>query len=261
MIKCINCGRLKLLGGLCDECVGQLTRDAVRDVKILLSNDHVITEEADLAIQEYTRKGLSRPAVVEAVMSSFASDIKRDGAVTPQELGEIRRFAELLRVPTAQLLDDLNMMALVTLFQSGDFPEARDGFPAPLTKTEVGHLVLQGVDLYEFKSRRVGLGASFRVARGLYLHGGQSESREHLAASDSGTVILTSQRLMFNGGRRSWTIKKTQLAGYELMEDALAVSKSSTAKNNQPMYLTCPKPMAQKVLNIAVMNWASRHEE
>src|SRR5688572_23873321 len=105
MIKCINCGRLKLLGGLCDECVGQLTRDAVRDVKILLSNDQVITEEADRTIQAYTRKGLARPAVVEAVMNSFAADITRDGAVTPQELGHIRRFAELLRVPSSQLLD------------------------------------------------------------------------------------------------------------------------------------------------------------
>lgn len=113
--------------------------------------------------------------------------------------------------------------------------------PFNLQKSEKLVTIIPHVEYYEERTRvdrsgRYG-GASFRVASGLYLHGGGYRSRpvdvyelEHL---DMGLLGVTTKHLYFSGGRKKFRISYDKLVTYEYNEDTLIVMRDAASANPQ----------------------------
>jgi hypothetical protein len=102
-----------------------------------------------------------------------------------------------------------------------------------LKKGEVAHLVLNGVGLVEPRrepGRWTGAshGVSFRIAKGVRYRVGQSrgtfvQGEEKPAVIDTGVGVITNQRLVFVGSRRSTEWAYTKLLGFSLELDGMAI--------------------------------------
>jgi hypothetical protein len=84
--------------------------------------------------------------------------------------------------------------------------------------------------LYETRAVRVGAGAGTSI-QGVHVGGGASESHDRVRLIDSGTLVLTTKRLVFDGGRENRTVQLTQILSVEMMADAIEVSTSRRSKS------------------------------
>lgn len=84
--------------------------------------------------------------------------------------------------------------------------------------------------LYESRSYRVFGGGGTRVA-GVYIGGGASEAHERLRQIDSGTLILTNQRLVFDGQTQSRAVNVKDVISATPWSDAIEVSSSRRQKS------------------------------
>jgi hypothetical protein len=77
-------------------------------------------------------------------------------------------------------------------------------------------------------------GVSIRVMKGLSFrvggYAGQSESHEELRSIDVGTLVLTNERLLFVGSKRTTNIRLADLVTVEAYADALRISRQGKAK-------------------------------
>jgi hypothetical protein len=83
--------------------------------------------------------------------------------------------------------------------------------------------------LIEGRATRVYAGGGTRV-RGIYLGGGQSTSVQSLKELDSGTLTLTTKRLIFTGSMESRVINGKDIVSVEPLADAIEVSTARKAK-------------------------------
>ena len=67
--------------------------------------------------------------------------------------------------------------------------------------------------------------------RGIYIGGGASESHQRLREIDSGTLILTTDRLIFDEGLENRTLKAKDVVSAETWSDAVEVSSSRRQKS------------------------------
>lgn len=84
--------------------------------------------------------------------------------------------------------------------------------------------------LYETRSYRVFGGGGTRVGD-IFLGGGASEAHQRLRQIDSGTVVLTSQRLIFDGQTESRTVNMKDVISANPWADAIEVSSSRRQKS------------------------------
>lgn len=84
--------------------------------------------------------------------------------------------------------------------------------------------------LYEARAYRVYGGGGTRI-RGIYVGGGASESHQRLKEIDSGSLVLTNQRLIFDGGLENRTLKLKDIVSVESWSDAIEVSSSRRQKS------------------------------
>jgi hypothetical protein len=108
-------------------------------------------------------------------------------------------------------------------------------------------LLCEPSSLYESRrTRRIYGGASFRVAKGIYLHGGQSSSVQDFAEIDSGTITLTNKRLVFHGSMENRIIDLDKIVSVEVAgRDAFQVS---TTKRMKDQTFTVRNPILWTVL-------------
>lgn len=103
----------------------------------------------------------------------------------------------------------------------------------PLKKDEVAYLILDGVGLVEPRrdpGKWVGAsqGVSFKVAKGVRYRVGQSrgtfqQGEERPQVIDSGRGIVTNQRMLFVGPKRTTEWAFSKLVGFSLEEDGMAI--------------------------------------
>jgi len=98
-----------------------------------------------------------------------------------------------------------------------------------LKEGEVGVFQEPSVVL-ETRAYRVYGGAGTRVGR-IYLSGGASESRQRLREIDSGILVLTNQRLIFDGGNENRSVHLRDLISANAWSDAIEISSGRRQKS------------------------------
>ena len=84
--------------------------------------------------------------------------------------------------------------------------------------------------LYESRSYRVFGGGATRVA-GVYIGGGASEAQQRLKEIDSGKIILTNQRLVFDGQLENRVLNLKDVVSATPWTDAIEVGSSRKQKS------------------------------
>jgi hypothetical protein len=127
----------------------------------------------------------------------------------------------------------LDRYKLFWRIENGHFPEIEA--PVHLYKGEACYFVAPG-RWAEWRSRThtVGYsssGVSFRVMRGVYYRVGASHphrvTTEGLEAVDTGSVIITSRRVIFDGDRKNGNWRLASLLGFEAYADGFSLEKAS----------------------------------
>lgn len=78
-------------------------------------------------------------------------------------------------------------------------------------------------------------GASFRIAKGITIHGGKTKpvKQEYFANLDVGMLVLTNKRLVFFGDRKSVTIPISKICALERYRNAIDISKEGVMKQTR----------------------------
>ena len=133
--------------------------------------------------------------------------------------------------------EDLN--TFLQGLSEGRFPLASiENPPIILKKGEEAYLILNNVEFREARSVRVshggGGGVSFRVAKGVTLHTGtgrgQSESHEEIRTIDTGQLVLTNKRLIFNGNKKTVPLQLNKIVSMNEYSDAIAIRVENKQK-------------------------------
>jgi hypothetical protein len=98
-----------------------------------------------------------------------------------------------------------------------------------LLGTQETALLNEPSKLIEGGATRVYSGAGTRI-EGIYVGGGQSASVESLKEVDSGTLTLTTKRLVFTGSMQSRVVQFKDIVSVQAMGDAIEVSIANRAK-------------------------------
>ena len=110
--------------------------------------------------------------------------------------------------------------------------------PIILKKNEEACVVLGNISLLEPRAVRQTIGGyggpSFRVAKGVSFRMGsvaaRSESHDELRNIDHGTLILTNQRLIFIGSKRTTNIDLKKIIAIEAYKDGIASQRENKQK-------------------------------
>jgi hypothetical protein len=84
--------------------------------------------------------------------------------------------------------------------------------------------------LLETRAYRIYGGAGTRVGR-IHVGGGASESHDRLREIDSGTLVLTNHRLIFDGGHENRSVKLPDVISANAWSDAIEISSSRRQKS------------------------------
>ena len=113
--------------------------------------------------------------------------------------------------------------------------------------------------LIEARATRVHSGGGVRVMKGVYIGAGQSSSVQGLKKIDSGTLTLTTKRLVFTGSMESRVVSIKDIVSVEPLPDAIEVSTGKRAKrqiysvHNPVIWTTLVRTVAKGGLSAAVI--------
>jgi hypothetical protein len=114
------------------------------------------------------------------------------------------------------------------LQESGTLPDV--AVDIVLQRDEIALLREDDSQLAESRAYRVFGGGGTRI-RGVYIGGGASESYQRLRQIDTGSLILTTERLIFDGGLENRTLKIKDVLSATAWSDAIEVSSSRRQKS------------------------------
>ena len=117
-----------------------------------------------------------------------------------------------------------------------------------LKKGETGILQEQS-NLFETRAQRLYGGAGTRIEK-IYVGGGASESVQRLRQIDSGTLVLTNQRLVFDGGSQNRATNLGDILSASAWQDAIEIS-SSRRQKSQVYSVSNPIIWASMIQNLA----------
>ena len=136
---------------------------------------------------------------------------------------------------------DEDLATAMTCLREGRITPSAEGVGASLI-LKAGEKVFfsfPGITLREPRavSRGVYGGPSIRVAKGLTIRVGgfQAQSHEELKDIDTGTLVLTTKRLVFSGNKRSVENMLAKLISVDAYDDAVAVRR--TGKERTEVYV------------------------
>lgn len=102
---------------------------------------------------------------------------------------------------------------------------------------------------YETRAYRIYGGGGTRI-KGVYVGGGASESHQRLREIDTGTLVLTNQRLIFDGSMENRALNLKDIISASAWTDAIEVS-SSRRQKSQVYTIRNPIIWAQMIKMIA----------
>lgn len=209
----------------------------------VLSDQRVEPPEREALKQLGTALRMSPALQADAFKRSATELLQRtlteglaDRRLSPDEQEALALLAHNLGVSVAfdtateQLM---NRFALLWRIENGDLPAVE--VPIKLERGESCHFTTPA-SWHEFRKRTetVGYysqGVSFRIARGVYYRVGGSRPQrvttEGLTEIDSGTLYVTSKRVLFDGLARNATIRLRSVISFQVFSDGLALEKGT----------------------------------
>lgn len=127
-----------------------------------------------------------------------------------------------------------------------------EGLGIILNSNEISHHY-DGARLMEERAVRRSYGGAVRVAKGVYIGSSQGESHGELREIDSGGLLLTNQRLIFNGQLRNVEYKLDRIVSVEEHEGAIEIG-ASNRKKVQVFTVDDPEKWATYI-KIAIQNY------
>jgi transcription elongation factor Elf1 len=138
----------------------------------------------------------------------------------------LRIFASRKPKPVSQEMQKAEAMDFLDKVTAGKF--SPPDTPLVLAAEEIA-LLHEASTLIEARATRVYAGGGTRVF-GVYVGGGQSSSVQDLKELDSGTLTLTTKRLVFNGSMESRVTDLKDIVSVENFTDAIEISTARKAK-------------------------------
>ena len=99
-----------------------------------------------------------------------------------------------------------------------------------LKKGEETRLCLPSVDLMEARAVRHYSGGGVRIAKGVTVGGGRSQSRDELKNIDSGALVLTNTRLVFSGSKRTTNVSLDKIISVTAYRNGIALHRERKQK-------------------------------
>lgn len=207
-------------------------------------DDGVLTEQEVKALQkDYGAFDLTLDDISKMRVQAYARMLEQaaaDGMVTASEEAELQKLESFLKIPTAEIAaskSHLRRLRLIAEIQQGNPPTV--AVPnVILQKSEVPHWS-EGASLLEERvvaRRYVGgsHGFSFRIARGVSYHVGQSRGQliadKAVQAVSRGELVITSRRVLFRGDAKSFAYRLDKLLEVNLFKDGIRL----TGENGKP---------------------------
>jgi len=187
----------------------------------------------------------------------FAGAVE-DRVLTEQEDKMLSQAKEELKLDDGQLQPYLSVLArlrFIREIQEGHLPTIT---PTILLKrSEIAHFHCMA-EFWEERVTQRGYeggshGVSIRIAKGVYYrvgaHKGRLVTETGIVKVDQGTLVITNQRIVFNGFAKSFSIPMGKLINYVVYEDAIQLDKEGKAK---PAYFKVEDPEIAAVLISAI---------
>ncbi|MCD6100303.1 MAG: hypothetical protein J7K33_06970 [Candidatus Marinimicrobia bacterium] len=142
---------------------------------------------------------------------------------------------EKCRAERAELQRKVDLEYIQKKISCGDMPLVYAESPIMLKKGEKLIVNLPNIELNEERSVKIKggyTGVSFRVIKGVYLRtgrfGGGTERR--LVTLDVGNLVITNQRFVFSGPKRSINVKLDRIIGIDAYADGFVLNRSNKQK-------------------------------
>lgn len=211
---------------------------AVSDGKL---TDNELTMINQLAQQYNIEEEDFRKINVDAYKAAFKAIIS-DGIITEEEERNIQEIQTVLMVNFNQIPQELQTIEYhrqLRQLQQGYLPKL--SIPGLVLKAnEVAHFIIEAGLLEERVVKRGyqggSAGVSIRVAKGVSFRVGQQKGRmvseTGIVEVDTGSFVVTSQRVMFVGGKKSFSYPFSQLIGYQVFTNGIDISSSKGVTRN-----------------------------
>lgn len=216
---------------------GDLLTEVLADQKLTAEDWNRLDRlAASLSISGETRAAIHAEATRAVYQSAVASSVK-DRRLSPAEQRYLERLETNLGITAAHKAATeatLRKFSFLWRIKNGDLPDV--AAPIELRKGEVCHLAT-ATAWHEVRQSAGGAADSvshgtIRIAKGLSYHVGRVPRkpavREALTPVDSGTVFVTSERVVFDGASTNVAIHHETLLGLEVYSDAIRLDKGRT---------------------------------
>jgi hypothetical protein len=175
--------------------------------------------------------------VKTSFIEKYVANIISDQRLSPKEEQELQAIAASLNVNlqfSQQTKAQLDKLKLYWALENLDLPVIHPGIV--LQKSEQCYLEISNVHWYELRSVRQKAGAASyasgaRITKEFYLRPGnntlQSQTNLQLKLIDTGTLYLTSKRLIFNGVKKNSTIQLGKIIDLTPYSDGVEIDKET----------------------------------
>ena len=120
---------------------------------------------------------------------------------------------------------------LDVVIQSNELPNYMvEGLPIILQEGEKSHYYTPAT-MYEERAVRQHVGGSVRIMKGVWVRAGQAESHGELRQIDSGAVLLTNQRAIFDGSSKKIEYKLPKIISITEFNDSFQIGVSNRKKS------------------------------
>jgi len=189
----------------------------------------------NFGLPEAVRDGIYTEEVTTAVQQAFNEAIA-DRRLTPEEDQRLAAVSANLGVTvthSAETQRNLDRFRLLARIENGHLPVVQT--TVLLQRGEVCHATYPST-LHELRTvtkaiRYHGPSGSIRIMKGLsWRYGSMNVQRvtsEQLRALDSGTLLVTNKRLLFNGTNKNSQIPLKRMIHFTLFQDAIQIEKDS----------------------------------
>lgn len=170
-------------------------------------------------------------------VEQYVSNILTDQRMSPAEEQELQAISRSLNVNitlSEQTKGQLSKLKLYWAIENLDLPVIQPDIV--IQKSEVCHMKIQRVNWHELRSVRQrtsysGYSTGFRIAKGFYLRSGsnsaQSYSIDTMKLIDTGSLYLTSKRIIFTGTRKNSNIRIDKILNFTPYTDGLEIGKET----------------------------------
>lgn len=175
----------------------------------------------------------TRKTFVEHYVSGMLAD-QRMSPAEEQELQAISRSLNVNITLNEQTKEQLRKLKLYWAIENLDLPVIQPDIV--IQKSEVCHMKIQRVNWYELRSVRqrtnyIGYSTSFRIAKGFYLRSGSSSTQSYsvdtMKLIDTGSLYLTSKRIIFTGTKKNTNIRIDKILNFTPHTDGLEIGKET----------------------------------